>query len=290
MYPVCQLLTFQELDISSCRYITNPGLIKAMCGSRCDVRSLKLNNTELEGRSLRQIVSSYPNLAELGVSFCGKVTSVDIEHLSKYEPKELPSHSLRLQGLTSLNLSGFQHMTGVIGCICALPKLTSLNISHTDLNDRILSRIIQGCKGLTRLRLGFAGAISKKVLMDLPTTVPNLVDLSLAGQLYVDDFVVDQVTSYCIGLQSLDVSYTLFSGHFFITKTHEHLTSLNINSCTNIPTNEQFIQKIKAACPKLVRFQALSIDPLRQESAQEEQDEGEEEEDNDEVMDEFDTS
>jgi hypothetical protein len=164
-----------------------------------------------------------------------------------------------------LDIGGFQHITGILGnVLVACPKLTSLNLSHTDMNDRLLYRIMQGCKSLTRLRLDFSGDLSKKVLMDLAPILPNLVDLSIAGQLCADDFVVDQITSYCIFLQKLDVSYTLFSGHSFIAKTHEHLTSLLVNGCSNIPTNEQFLQKMRAACPKLVRFQALILDASTQ--------------------------
>lgn len=171
----------------------------------------------------------------------------------------------RLKNLSQLELNGFQHMTSVMGTLLACSKLTSLNLSSTDMNDRLLYRLTQGCKGLTTLRLDYAGNLSKKSLMDLAPTLPNLIDLGIAGQLCVDDFVVDQITSHCIFLQHLNVSYTLFYGHFFITKTHDHLTTLLVNGCVNIPTNEQFIQKIKLACPKLVHFQALNLDPLRQE-------------------------
>lgn len=253
-----------------------------MCGPVPDLVSLKLNgNTELEGRALRQIIHRCPNLEHLGLSYCGKLCSVDLEKLTGQVLNFVDfSHRHRLQNLTSLNVSGFQHTTGIIGTICACSKLNSLDLSHTDLNDRLLYRIIQGCKGLTRLRLDYAGNISKKVLMDLPPIVPNIIDLGLSGQLCVDDFVVDQITSYCIGIQKLDVSYTLFSGHFFITKTQNHLTSLIVNGCVNIPTNEQFLQRMKAACPKLVRFQALNLDPLRQEAIEDIEDNADEEEDN----------
>lgn len=75
----------KDVDLSSCRYISNTGLIKAFCQSSVDLRSLKFNhNTELEGRTLKFILQQNPNLTSLGLKFCGKLCSADLQNLTEY--------------------------------------------------------------------------------------------------------------------------------------------------------------------------------------------------------------
>jgi len=167
----------------------------------------------------------------------------------------------RLKFLQHLDLSGcmhVNHLSEILYTTSPSPITCIILEDVPTLDDDTMKAIFKCCPHVTTLNINYSGIISKHVLMDIPTTFPNMQHLFIAGQLSADDFVVENIARYCLPLLTLDVSYTGFMGHFLVKQGHNNLETLYMNGCINVP-NSEMIEQIKVSCPKLENLEALNI-------------------------------
>lgn len=240
----------EGLSLNECRWITSAG-IDSICRFGKNVKKLLLNKcSQLRGTVLENLSLHLCNLKQLGIAYWPHLYSKDLEHLK------------RIKSLEYIDLAGCMH----ISCLNDIIPNTSLSLLHTlilsdisEIDDKLFSKVVKHCPSLNTLNLNYSGSLSIMSLMDIPHSFPGMLHLYLAGQLHLNDMIVEEIAKFCSNLITLDVSYTGIKGTF--KQRFNHLQTLLLSGCSNIQ-NPQIVDNLKQICPNITTIEVLNTTQL----------------------------
>jgi hypothetical protein len=173
------------------------------------LRKLDLSEKSISDQELKDIFRVCPNIKELNLSGCNKLTDAALDQLP--------------EGLKSLDLS-FVKLSDV--ALDQLPEgLKSLDLSFcVKLSDAVIGKLPQGLLSLSLNRCNLTNAALQK----LPK---GLQSLNLGGCKKLTDSDIDQLPK---GLKSLDLKGCYDLTNEALGKLPEGLQSLYLSSCLNL--------------------------------------------------------
>ncbi|GAM20836.1 hypothetical protein SAMD00019534_040110 [Acytostelium subglobosum LB1] len=167
-----------ELNISYCVNISDQGI--AMIASACPklriLRMAGLNSVS----SLRPIGNNCPELVELDVTECHKITS-DLGCVTKGCPNLTIFKLRRCYGIQDAPLLSDD---GEIHLLC---KMTKLDWSHGNIEFPTIHSITHSCKSLTSLNISYCKSLKDSSLERIAASLPRLKKLKIDALVTITD-------------------------------------------------------------------------------------------------------
>lgn len=193
----------RELNLEKCKNSTSRG-IASLKGPRLEKLNLHgehIQENTIDDAVLQAVAASYPNLRELDLTFCWRVTSAGIQYLRGCPQLEILDLTATKVDATVLQKLGencpnlrelfLDHIhsadfTQAVTYCCA--KLEKLDVSKTTVNDTWLQNLAEGCPNLRELALfgcenitakGMKYLVDCRALEKLFLTTYNVTDEAL---------------------------------------------------------------------------------------------------------------
>ena len=183
---------------------------------------------EIDSNSLRNIAAFLPDLRELSLYHCGRMTD---EVLPYYAEKLKCLESIHIRGAFLVGAEVYVDFFKTVG-----PRLKSLSLTSTArTNSSVFEAIAENCPNLESLCLSNLARLD----VDGVTALRNCsklksLDISFAGGDITDDAVVSLLDVIGSGLKELDLSGNALLTHETLGAIHAccaHLRVLKLNDC-----------------------------------------------------------
>ncbi|KAF2069669.1 hypothetical protein CYY_009017 [Polysphondylium violaceum] len=240
----------ESLNLSFCTGISND-FIRPLSSKASHINSLNLYFTNTNDNTLHAIANAYPNLKSLLIGGCSSVTEAGLKHLLKCpQLTHLDiSHCKKLNNNNALKVISFPNLTYLNASWCfelasgdncfhkiakACPKLSTLMIATSNINESQLTKVLSEAKKLTTLDISYchlALTPESKVYKYLG----NIQNLNLSGCQFKEP-VLKKVLESTPFLEELDLSHqdslswSLVDSIIKDPQIHKHLRILNFSS------------------------------------------------------------
>ena len=136
------LSCLQNLNMCSCRLLTDKGLLQILQLYRSTLRSLNILGTNITGENLSEYKGTLPCLENLNMSDCRQLTNKGLLQILQFCGSKLRSLDIWNTNITGKNLSEYKG---------TLPCLENLNMRYCkQLTDKGLLQILQLCGSTLR--------------------------------------------------------------------------------------------------------------------------------------------
>ena len=275
---------FKRVKISP-QFAASTAMLEELSKKLHAVTELDCSESELTNLGLTALCPTLPTgLHTLNLAKCFDLTDAAIRKIAQYFPN-----------LTTLNLEGCRKSTKGISALKNCSKLTSLNLSNSDVKDEELIPLVQALD-LTRLDLSWCTNLSDKALSTVVKRCRRLTTLSLRGcRQLTDSWLTDfspfflgkhialtsidltecdnitdkglsSIVNSCPNLSVLDLRLCrqiTDIGMDAIARSCKHLTSLNLGDCQQI--SESALKKVASSCKSLTTLVLLRWEHLTNE-------------------------
>jgi len=219
----------QNLNMCSCRLLTDKGLLQILQLYRSTLRSLNILGTNITGENLSEYKGTLPCLENLNMSDCRQLTNKGLLQILQFCGSKLRSLDIWNTNITGKNLSEYKG---------TLPCLENLNMRYCkQLTDKGLLQILQLC-GSTLRSLDILGTnITGKNLSEYKGTLPCLQNLNMKDCYQLTNKGILQILQLCGSkLRSLDISETNITGENLseYKGTLPCLENLNMRNCKQL--------------------------------------------------------
>lgn len=196
------------------------------------------SDEELNDADLLAIVNAFPNLRELNLSYCDKLTDTGVEHLQKL--KEL--RYLELFQCTKINGKSFKGLSE--GCL----HLEGIGLNGCEsLTDETFLELKPLLNKIKRLNLGFTPNLTIKSMDAIAEYCKNIENFNLSYFPFFDDKACSSFLSNFHKLKKLMLTNENITGEEAfngLIKAHPPLRELEIQDC---PLTDEGIAKLSLA-------------------------------------------
>ena len=227
----------EELNLAGCSRISNSGILLISWGlkslKRLNLRSCKRISdfgieSMLAGDQGSWVTGFHPNLEELVLQDCQKITDETLNHISTGLP-----------GLRKLNLSFCVNITNSgLRCLSDMPSLKELNLTSCDnISDVGMSFLGQGKCTLTGLNVSFTNGITDSGFRNIAATLRGLTKLEMSNCNSVSEAALLSLVSNLKELRVLHLGQNKSLTDKVvgvICKTLKHLEWIDMYGCSNV--------------------------------------------------------
>jgi len=235
----------ENLNMSSCKQLTDKGLLQILllCGST--LRTLVIWGTNVTGEIFFEYMGTLPCLNTLDMSNCKQLTNKGLLQILHLCGSTLKSLVIWGTNVTGENLSEYKG---------TLPCLNTLDMSNCkQLTNKGLLQILQFCGSKLRsLNIGFT-KITGEYLSEYKITLPCLENLNMSDCNQLTDKGLLQLLQLCGStLRSLVIGVTNITGEYLskYKGTLPYLENLNMTFCEQL-TNKGLLQILQLCRSKL---------------------------------------
>jgi len=250
----------ENLNMSSCKQLTDKGLLQILllCGST--LRTLVIWGTNVTGEIFFEYMGTLPCLNTLDMSNCKQLTNKGLLQILQLCGSTLKSLVISGTNVTGENLSEYKG---------TLPCLNTLDMSNCkQLTNKGLLQILQFCGSKLRsLNIGFT-KITGEYLSEYKITLPCLENLNMSDCNQLTDKGLLQLLQLCGStLRSLVIGVTNITGEYLskYKGTLPYLENLNMTFCEQL-TNKGLLQILQLCRSKLrslnIRFTNITGENL----------------------------